>query len=103
VPPSGGIPTFAARHVVVNVGARRTRSHDDQIPIMGVGHAFRAKLCSALAAPGRRSDMRPAAKAVNERCRDKWRLDLRALSGKTARTVVRDGCEQGLAVHSVRS
>ena len=30
---------------------------------------------TALAATGRRSDMRPAAKAVNERYRDAWRID----------------------------
>ena len=35
--------------------------------------------------------------------REAWRLDFRALSSKTACPVARDGCKQGLAVHSVRS
>ena len=34
---------------------------------------------------------------------DGWRLDFRGLSRKTARAAARDGCERGLAVHSVRS
>ena len=51
----------------------------------------------------RRLHTRPAAKPVRWRCREAWRLDFRVLSSKTAGTVARDGCEQGLAVYSVRS
>ena len=40
---------------------------------------------------------------VRAPARDEGLLDFRALSGKTARTVSRDGREQGPAVHSVRS
>ena len=57
----------------------------------------------ALAATGRRFHTRPAAKPVRWGRREAWRLDLRVLSSKTARTVARDGCKQGLAVYSVRS
>ncbi len=57
----------------------------------------------ALAASGRRAVMRTAATSAGAVTRGEWRLDFRALSGKTARTVIRDGREQSLAVHSVKS
>jgi hypothetical protein len=57
----------------------------------------------ALAATGRRFHMRPAVTPVRWGRREAWRLDFRALSSKTACTVARDGCKQGLAVYSVRS
>jgi hypothetical protein len=42
-------------------------------------------------------------KPVKAGHRDGWRLDFRVFSRKTARAVARDGCERGLAAHSVTS
>ncbi len=83
-------------------GVRPTGFADDQVPIVGFARSDELRL-RALAASGCRTVMRTAATSVGALTRNDWRLDFRALSGKTARTVIRDGREQGLAVHSVRS
>lgn len=57
----------------------------------------------ALAAMEPRSHTRPAAKRVKAGRRDARCLDFRGHSSETPRSVACNGCERGLAVHSVRS
>jgi hypothetical protein len=93
--------------VVSDLSAHRceTPSGDSSVgrkrggPIVGVPQVS----FPALAATGRRCHTRPAATPVRWGRREAWRIDFRALSSKTAGTVARDGCKQGLAVYSVRS
>ena len=82
-------------------GARCTSFAEDQIHIMGFATLFDRSAFRVLAATGRRCRTRPAATPVIEGRRDAERLDFEALSSKTACAVARDGCERGLAVHSV--
>jgi hypothetical protein len=97
-----GIPALAAGGELRSLarGApvfRRSHSHHGACQV--VPHAF----VPALAATDRRSHTRVAAKPARQGRREVRRLDFRARSSETAGTMARDGCEQGLAVHSVRS
>jgi hypothetical protein len=85
-----------------NAGARCIRVDEYQIHIMGIA-TFSSQVSSpVLAASG--AGLTAACGHSPIRLQpDWWRLDFQALSSKTARTVARDGCERGLAVHSVRS
>lgn len=100
---SAGDSSVSRKWEAAIVGARRTGFAGDRVHIVGVGVLSRISFPSvgciwtqvshAACSHARRMG------AVGEA----WRLDFRALSSKTAGTVARDGCKQGLAVYSVRS
>src|SRR3990167_2273439 len=97
------IPALAASGELRLLARRCPRLAGYEIHIRGVATSSGRVFFPALAAAGHRSHTRAAATHVKAGRREAWRLDLWALSRKTARTVARDGCRRGLAVHSVRS